>query len=214
MAGAVHWDSDPGRDFPGTLPSARVVLLSQLEPSQPELAPPRAPEPSNTQAQHALPGSRVCGRAAGTHVETLSAQPGLLSQGLCLAHAAHHRAGKHHPKGPGVTSLLRTIYIRKPLFLSTENLATGHAWLMAAVLQQRSSTHRRRGPERPLGLNQARGLSSGKSNLSKTPVTVSSPVLQVSEGLRPACWHWQKAARKQVLLGPLTVGLHSVLQKY
>lgn len=46
LKGAVCWDSGPGRGFPGSdPPSARVFLLSQLEPSQPGLSCPGPSSP-------------------------------------------------------------------------------------------------------------------------------------------------------------------------
>lgn len=65
MAGALHWDLGPGRGFRGNEPpSARAFLLSQLEPSQPRLAPPwplvqRCPRTVGP----------VCGQAVGPHAE-------------------------------------------------------------------------------------------------------------------------------------------------
>ena len=98
-------------------------------------APPWPLESSNSQAQRAPALAR--GQVAGTRAEMLSLWPGLLSHGLCLAHAAHHWVGEDHPRSPGATSLLGTTYARRAPSLSRENPATGPVWLMAAVLLQR-----------------------------------------------------------------------------
>lgn len=77
----------------------------------------------------------------------------------------------------GWTSITQEAQVRSfleaHLHKSRINLASGHVWPMAAILQQRESKHRRRGPEGPLSPGQGkRSISSGKGSLAKTLATV------------------------------------------
>lgn len=149
--GAVRWDLGPGRSFPRSdPPSARTFLLSQLDPGQPL---------KSIDASIDACVLRVA-RQWDHVLRCKACDPLVIQEILGTFLNSPSPGGQASPKRPGVPYFWRASYT-KPVPLGRMNLAARCAWPMAAVLQQRQSTHHRRGPEGPISLSQAGGLTSG-----------------------------------------------------